>query len=441
MRRATRRASRSCASSRSCTTARRPTSSRSTAPTSKTHTSACAWSSWTKGAALAAAAAARSLDLDGADHLLARSSLDNIYKKVGPIPEPILGKIALAVVSGLTYLYEVHKIMHRGASSTRASFLAHAQLAFSLSSSPADVKPSNILLNSAGQIKICDFGVSGELINSVADTFVGTSTYMSVSGGGSNPSVPQHGELTLGDVAAGAHLGRPVQRQVGCLVTRHFAGRARHRPLPLLVRGRHAVVRRGRGVRTAVARGRRRRRRRVDLQRRRRGHHRRRHAQPGQARQEAREHHARRAAARRQARVTPHAQALWRWRAQGDGRVARRERAPNVDPRAPAVHRQRAGAPPPRGQVLARVRAVCRRDAAQGAGGVECQEEGAAAEGGGEADAEGAARASRPLLRPASLLYVLLADTPVVRSPQEYPWMQQAAATDVDVEAFARSIP
>lgn len=43
------------------------------------------------------------------------------------------------------------------------------------------MKPSNILLNSAGQIKICDFGVSGELINSVADTFVGTSTYMSVS--------------------------------------------------------------------------------------------------------------------------------------------------------------------------------------------------------------------------------------------------------------------
>ena len=43
-----------------------------------------------------------------------------------------------------------------------------------------DIKPSNILLNSAGQIKICDFGVSGELIISVADTFVGTSTYMSV---------------------------------------------------------------------------------------------------------------------------------------------------------------------------------------------------------------------------------------------------------------------
>jgi hypothetical protein len=44
-----------------------------------------------------------------------------------------------------------------------------------------DIKPSNILCNSQGQIKICDFGVSGELINSIADTFVGTSTYMSVS--------------------------------------------------------------------------------------------------------------------------------------------------------------------------------------------------------------------------------------------------------------------
>ena len=43
-----------------------------------------------------------------------------------------------------------------------------------------DVKPSNVLFNSQGQVKICDFGVSGELINSIADTFVGTSTYMSV---------------------------------------------------------------------------------------------------------------------------------------------------------------------------------------------------------------------------------------------------------------------
>ncbi|KAK9447617.1 kinase-like domain-containing protein [Limtongia smithiae] len=82
-------------------------------------------------------------------------SLDRISKKMGPLEEPILGKITEAVVEGLTYLYDLNRIIHR------------------------DVKPSNVLVNSQGQIKLCDFGVSGELINSVADTFVGTSTYMS----------------------------------------------------------------------------------------------------------------------------------------------------------------------------------------------------------------------------------------------------------------------
>ncbi len=82
-------------------------------------------------------------------------SLDTITKRGGPIPPAVLGQITLAVLSGLTYLYNVHRIIHR------------------------DVKPSNILINSHGQVKLIDFGVSGELINSIADTFVGTSTYMS----------------------------------------------------------------------------------------------------------------------------------------------------------------------------------------------------------------------------------------------------------------------
>lgn len=41
-----------------------------------------------------------------------------------------------------------------------------------------DIKPSNILVNHHGHIKLCDLGVSGELVNSIAATFVGTSTYM-----------------------------------------------------------------------------------------------------------------------------------------------------------------------------------------------------------------------------------------------------------------------
>jgi hypothetical protein len=32
-----------------------------------------------------------------------------------------------------------------------------------------------------GNIKLCDFGVSGDLVNSLAETFVGTSYYMAVS--------------------------------------------------------------------------------------------------------------------------------------------------------------------------------------------------------------------------------------------------------------------
>ncbi|XP_034191959.1 dual specificity mitogen-activated protein kinase kinase lic isoform X2 [Osmia lignaria lignaria] len=86
-------------------------------------------------------------------------SLDKFYTKVykhgRAIPEDILGKIAFAVVSALHYLYSQLRVIHR------------------------DVKPSNILINRKGEVKICDFGISGYLVDSVAKTIdAGCKPYM-----------------------------------------------------------------------------------------------------------------------------------------------------------------------------------------------------------------------------------------------------------------------
>ena len=98
----------------------------------------------------------------------------------------VIGLITVSVLKGLTYLYHNHKIVHRG---TQALFLdgkihvgGRIFILIGTNHVPlVDLKPSNILINSTGMVKICDFGVSGQLVNSIANTFVGTSNYMSVS--------------------------------------------------------------------------------------------------------------------------------------------------------------------------------------------------------------------------------------------------------------------
>uniref|UniRef100_F1L179 mitogen-activated protein kinase kinase n=1 Tax=Ascaris suum TaxID=6253 RepID=F1L179_ASCSU len=68
--------------------------------------------------------------------------LDKLLKIALRFPEAIVGKITTCVLLALNYLKETEQIMHR------------------------DVKPSNILIDNSGSIKLCDFGIAGQLIDS-----------------------------------------------------------------------------------------------------------------------------------------------------------------------------------------------------------------------------------------------------------------------------------
>lgn len=83
------------------------------------------------------------------------NSLDNVYQKdVGVHDEACLAYITESIIRGLKDLKDKHNIIHR------------------------DVKPTNILINTLGKVKLCDFGVLGNLVASLAKTNIGCQSYM-----------------------------------------------------------------------------------------------------------------------------------------------------------------------------------------------------------------------------------------------------------------------
>ncbi|XP_042182273.1 dual specificity mitogen-activated protein kinase kinase 6 [Oncorhynchus tshawytscha] len=107
------------------------------------------------------------------------TSLDKFYKQVidkgMTIPEDILGKMAVSVVKALEHLHSNLSVIHR------------------------DVKPSNVLINTQGQVKMCDFGISGYLVDSVAKTIdAGCKPYMAPER--INPEINQKGYNVKSDI-------------------------------------------------------------------------------------------------------------------------------------------------------------------------------------------------------------------------------------------------
>jgi len=123
--------------------------------------------------------------------------------------ENILAWVTSCTVRGLKYLKDNLNIIHRGPPPSLLSLhIPHSttppQPPESPHSNPLDVKPTNILVNTKGDVKLCDFGVSGNLVASLAKTNIGCQSYMAP-------------ERIRGDNAAGSIITYSVQSDIWSL--------------------------------------------------------------------------------------------------------------------------------------------------------------------------------------------------------------------------------
>lgn len=89
------------------------------------------------------------------------------------IQEDVLARITGSMVRGLKFLKDDMQIIHRGTSDSTHVLVPFSDLF-------TDVKPTNVLVNKKGEVKLCDFGVSGQLEKSLAKTNIGCQSYMAV---------------------------------------------------------------------------------------------------------------------------------------------------------------------------------------------------------------------------------------------------------------------
>lgn len=105
---------------------------------------------------------------------------------------PPFSLFTLQIVKALEHLHSKLSVIHRGNQKITSSpytvfsflvmFLIVCRVLSLSSCSSPDVKPSNVLINTLGQVKMCDFGISGHLVDSVAKTMdAGCKPYMAVS--------------------------------------------------------------------------------------------------------------------------------------------------------------------------------------------------------------------------------------------------------------------